>query len=151
MAISNELIKMAIKESIPLTPMKLQKMLFFVYGKYGAEYNEKLFEEPFLVWQYGPVVESVYYEFKSFGTEKINKYAADAKGIAYFPDKDCLELEHFFASLKKTWNRYKHLSAQLLVGLTHIEDSPWDRAFKEGLNTIPNEYIIRYFKENPCA
>ena len=47
-----------------LTPMKLQKLMYFTYGRYAAQTGRQLFSENFQAWQYGPVLSSVYQEFK---------------------------------------------------------------------------------------
>jgi len=39
--------------------------------------GEKLFDEPIKAWQHGPVIRSLYDEFKHFGSQNINKHAVD--------------------------------------------------------------------------
>ena len=78
--LSNNLLIRARQENIKVTPMKLQKLLYYVCVKYVKETGEMPVSEPFEVWQYGPVIPSVYHEFKSFRAAGINKFARDAKG-----------------------------------------------------------------------
>lgn len=84
-----------------ISPLKLQKTLFFLFGEWGAfisrsnskgdgdwnnliEYNKYLFNEDIEAWLYGPVVREVYHNFnnemipedKIFITEE-EKYAGD--------------------------------------------------------------------------
>ena len=47
--------------------LKLQKLLYYVAATYLAKYEEPLFDEPIEKWQLGPVVPSVYREFKNAG------------------------------------------------------------------------------------
>jgi uncharacterized phage-associated protein len=147
LVISNELIRKAQNEKIKLTPLKLQKLLFLVYGRYYSEQNARIFLEPFCVWKYGPVLESVYYEFQGFGGYAITEYAKDAKGDAYFINDDNPDNNALFTSLANTWNRYKNESANVLVGITHSEPSPWTRANNEHMLIIPDEYIKPFFDE----
>jgi uncharacterized phage-associated protein len=148
--VSNELVKRALGESLQMSPMKLQKILYFVYGRYLADTERnKLFNEPISVWMYGPVVESVYYEFKGFGASSITNFATDAQGQAYFPNRECSDTATFFQVLEKTWNKYKNFNANQLVTLTHMKDTPWYIADKENISTIPDGYIYSYFKEHP--
>ncbi|QGA11015.1 DUF4065 domain-containing protein [Acinetobacter wanghuae] len=54
-----------------LTPLKLQKILYYVSTEYFKKYGKRLFSEDFQKWQYGPVVKDVYHEFKSSGLHHI--------------------------------------------------------------------------------
>ena len=74
---------MAFDENIPVTPMKLQKLVYFAYRDCLIQHNVRLFREAFQVWQYGPVLCSVYDEFKSFHGSPINCFAKDAQGLVY--------------------------------------------------------------------
>ena len=66
-----------IKRSVfSLTPLKLQKILYYVSTSYLKKHNELLFSESFRKWQYGPVVKEVYFEFKSIGICHIDKAKA---------------------------------------------------------------------------
>ncbi|MBR6647500.1 MAG: DUF4065 domain-containing protein, partial [Clostridia bacterium] len=65
--VANNFIARALNENVPLTPMKLQKLIYFLYKEYLKTTGERLFTESFEVWQYGPVIASVYDEFKGFG------------------------------------------------------------------------------------
>lgn len=55
-----------------LTPIKLQKILYYVYVNCLVNRNEKLFEQPIEKWKFGPVVSYVYHSFKMFGTGHID-------------------------------------------------------------------------------
>lgn len=69
-----------------LTPLKLQKILYYVYTTYLKKYDESLFPEPFQKWQYGPVVKEVYHEFKTIGVNHISspKLSLHEKAVAIF-------------------------------------------------------------------
>lgn len=56
-----------------LTPLKLQKILYYVSTEYFKKFGKRLFDEDFQKWQYGPVVKDVYHEFKSSGFHHIVK------------------------------------------------------------------------------
>lgn len=56
-----------------LTPLKLQKILYYVQATFLAQHGQPLFNEPIQKWQYGPVVPSVYFEFKDYGISHINR------------------------------------------------------------------------------
>ena len=54
-----------------MTNMKLQKMLYYQQGFHLAYFGEPLFDEEIEAWMYGPVVPSVYDEYKSNGKNGI--------------------------------------------------------------------------------
>ena len=55
--ISNNLLQRAFTDKISISPMKLQKLLYFTYKHYLKSTNGiPLFAERFEVWKYGPVL-----------------------------------------------------------------------------------------------
>lgn len=83
--IANSILRRAFKEKIAVSPMKLQKLMFFITCLYQRNTGHRLLTESFQPWQYGPVCGAVYGEFKSFGGNPITEYAKDAMGNAYAP------------------------------------------------------------------
>lgn len=69
-----------------LTPLKLQKILYYTTTSFLKEHNELLFSEEFQKWQYGPVVKDVYHEFKTIGVSHIlhPKLSLNENAIAIF-------------------------------------------------------------------
>ena len=68
LAVANAFIKRAQEGKIPeLTPMKLQKLLFYVQSWYFKYRGKPLFDDTFCRWNYGPVIPSIYHEFKGYG------------------------------------------------------------------------------------
>ncbi|MDE6673086.1 MAG: DUF4065 domain-containing protein [Ruminococcus sp.] len=124
--IANTFILLGIKEHIGISPMKLQKLTYFLYKEYLQRTNEKLFNEPFEKWKYGPVLPSLYYEFSSFGANPINRFFRNAKGQAEIIDLDFTSA--LSKAVKKVWNIYKSYSAVELSSLTHEENTAWSKA-----------------------
>lgn len=52
----NTLLKFASENNHQITHLKLQKLLYFLYGEYLARTGKLLIEEHFEAWQYGPVI-----------------------------------------------------------------------------------------------
>ena len=122
-----------------ITPMKLQKLLYYCQGYSLALTGKPIFSEPIKAWTHGPVIDSVYQEYKKYKNavipvnEKINFEDIDetVKSIADFVVDE------------KKW-----LNAYALSDSTHRED-PWKSTF-EGKTyfynkTIPNEKIKDFF------
>jgi uncharacterized phage-associated protein len=156
-AAANFFISQALQEKSELSPLKLLKLIYIAQGWYLALSNEDLIDEPIQAWQFGPVVESVYHEFKCFGNKNIThlakEYGLDSDGdfdisIYEIPKKD--KMVNVF--LKKVWDIYKQYTAVQLVNWTHLRDSPWYKAWFEegGVNkknySISASLIKDYFK-----
>lgn len=124
--VANTFILLGLKENIEISPMKLQKLTYFLYKEYLQSTESQLFSEPFEKWKYGPVLPSLYYEFNSFGAAPITRFARNAKGQAEIIDLDCTNA--LSKAVKKVWRIYKHYSAIDLSSLTHQKDTAWDKA-----------------------
>ena len=129
--LSNNILKRAFKEqNIEVTPMKLQKLIYLIYKSYLKKTGDSLFAEKFLAWKYGPVVQSVYDEFKTFGATHITKFARDCCGNVYIVDEDS---PVFVETVEEIWCKYKKYNGIELSKMTHKPGSAWDCAKKNGL------------------
>ena len=50
-----------------ITPLKLQKILYYAQGYYLAINDVELFPEEFQAWTHGPVNEEIYIKYKDYG------------------------------------------------------------------------------------
>ncbi|MCI8459452.1 MAG: DUF4065 domain-containing protein [Clostridia bacterium] len=109
------------------------------------ETGKPLFSENFEAWQYGPVLSSVYHEFKFFGSGVINKYATDAEGHAYilkFEHPDYKELGKIFDMICR---KFSDNTGIQLSELTHQADTPWANSYANGIidfNKIKQYFIL---------
>ncbi|MER0071504.1 type II toxin-antitoxin system antitoxin SocA domain-containing protein [Corynebacterium sp. KPL2850] len=127
--IANNILTRAFAEKAYMSPMKLQKILYFVASEYQKATKRPLLEEPFSTWAYGPVVYSVYDEFRSFSKGNIKRYARDARGDVFVIDEEQdIELK---IALDRIWDKTKYLGAVKLSEITHSQGSAWDKAFQE--------------------
>lgn len=134
-----------------ISQMKLHKLLYFAQGWHLAVREGPLFKEPIEAWQYGPVVPSIWYEFKDFGSRPITSKAQrfDAKRMVPFTPKIADADEATQRLLDRVWEEYGHLSAVELSQMTHEAETPWSRTRKENEGTlgpeIPRSQIQEYF------
>lgn len=156
-AIANYFIQKSQKDVEALTLMKLSKLIYIAHGWNLAFYNEPLINEIVQAWKFGPVIESVYHEFKHFGMNPIDEPAAhfkvDEKGelIAdvYEIDKNDKRTVDL---LNNIWKIHKKNTAIQLSNWTHLKGSPWYNAWHQdgGKNhlgqPILNESIKQYFQ-----
>ena len=127
--VSNNIIEKALNEKISLSPMKLQKILYFLYREclQNKDIGVPIFAERFEAWKYGPVLSSVYYGFKHFGANSIANYYSKTKGKA-MKVNEAVEPE-FISLLNKVWNKYKKYNGIELSSMTHQEDTAWYKAW----------------------
>lgn len=114
-----------------ITPLKLQKLLYYVQGLSLKVYDKPAFASNISAWQYGPVIESVYQKYKGrrpISTPKINCQVSD--GL-----KKIIEL---------VVSSYGKMEAESLINLTHDED-PWINTIIG--DTIDIELIKEYFNK----
>lgn len=138
-ALCNTIIKKSFDENIPVSPMKLQKLLYFIYRDYLKETNSVLFAEDFQAWKYGPVLESVYDEFKTFRSNRITRFAKTANGEVYVINET---LEPILCSvINSVWNKYKGYDGIALSQVTHEEGGAWRKAFLKGSASLNIEDI----------
>ena len=118
-----------------ISNLKLQKLLYYAKGCFLAYFDRPLFNEPIVAWEHGPVVESVYQEYKS------NR----ANGIV-FDDYFNSEFDNEEESLlEEVYNTFAKYSAWGLRNMTH-QETPWISTQQSSV--IDNEVIKKYFKEN---
>lgn len=100
----------------PVTNLRLQKLLYYSQGFYLAFKGQELFNKPIVAWKLGPVVESVYFEYKDFGKKPL----ATPKNFNPFIifDNDTMDL------IKNIIDACFKFSTYELVDMTHKEE-PW--------------------------
>lgn len=136
--ISNNILRRAFEEGVEVSPMKLQKLLFFVASEYAKRSGRPLLDGSFQAWQYGPVVRSVYDEFKSYRAGPIRSYGKDAQNKAYLVNENTDPALQ--QSLNAVWAAAKNVPAVTLSRITHADDSAWSRNVERGW--IPNEALV---------
>lgn len=116
-----------------ISNLKLQKLLYYAQGTFLAIHNQKLFNDPIVAWKHGPVVESVYQNFKSYG----------ASGIDSFQE---VKLDdETVALLIEVYDVFGKYSAWGLREMTHQED-PWKSTNQ---SDVIDPYLIKkYFEEH---
>lgn len=133
----NNILMRGMKDRVKITPMKLQKLMYFVCRDYTKMYCISPISESFQVWQYGPVLPSIYSEFRAFGANPITEYARDALGNAFIvSEKDNPELAMI---IDDVWKKYHAKTGIELSRITHRAQSGWYRAYSRGRYYITQE------------
>lgn len=100
-----------------ITNLKMQKLLYYAQGIGAARFNCKLIPESFEAWEHGPVVPSVYHNYKTSGSS----------ALSINPGADLTLLSKNITALKileETLHSYGKYTAWVLRNKTHCE-SPW--------------------------
>jgi uncharacterized phage-associated protein len=153
LAVANYFVRKAIERGGEelLTPMKLVKLVYIAHGWHLALFDEPLIGEAVEAWKYGPVVPTVYHDFKHYRDAQIRKEAVVAKGRKLvLPDIDD---DHVAAFLDKVWDAYRRFTAGQLSTMTHEKNTPWYTVWNEKGGSdrqgaiIPNELIRQHYKQ----
>jgi uncharacterized phage-associated protein len=155
-AVANEFLKLAAGEGKKLSPMQVLKLVYLAHGWYLAIAGKPLLDEQVEAWKFGPVVPSLYREFKKYGNGPISEPARTSK-IVSNSGKMTLSLVPFEITgdeaglatqvIREVWNKYKNLTAIQLSNLTHLPESPWSQTPNKEINgtDISNARIREYF------
>lgn len=116
----------AINDGELISPLKMQKLVYYAYVWYLIMAKSKLFDEPIEAWPMGPVAPSLYEELKQYGSAPI---PAEYIGGQEVLDELLEKLDSQQEVLRKVYEKYDTLTAFELVVLTHSE-KPWIEARK---------------------
>lgn len=129
-----------------ITPLALQKILYYVQGIFMVNYGIPLFEEECQAWRHGPVYKKVYDMFKGFKYNPI-----DDKRFIIFRDKCQMLSNEERDVIDMVINSFGMYSGKTLERITHKE-APWADAY-DGDNicgytnaTISKDAIKEYFE-----
>ena len=131
-----------------LNRTQINKILFFVYGKYLAETGDVLFDDDTpKAWPFGPVFPIVN---KRIDIDDIPSGFSDEKNDAYKANMTALRI------VRESVDYLHDKTAYQLTKWSHKADSPWyETLFPIGEERLPwnteirRELIASYFKENP--
>lgn len=164
--IANYIIEYSNKKNYLINNLKLQKLLYFANVINIVKTKLPLFEEQMEKWKYGPVIPSVYHEYKRFGAFHItnddivreyvsfddttNKLLGNLKILKYKSDKISKSDARL---LEKVVDNFSNIDVFALVDITHSQEL-WkkdEKQISDGVQGIKytNEEIIHYFENHP--
>lgn len=155
--IANEFLRKAGSAGSTLTHMQVQKLVYLAHGWHLALTDgDPLIKERVLAWQYGPVIEELYYEFAGFKRDPIDRrfvdLMADKMGLDALFEPSISEDDAMARNvIDAVWEGYSHYSGSQLSSLTHQPDTPWDQAQKQHKSTIRDEVIRDHFRQLASA
>ena len=159
-AVANYFLQLAKKEGLGLSPLKLLKLVYIAHGWHLGLTDEPLLNEHPQAWKYGPVIPSLYHEFKIYGSGPISKPATElvedpetgwSFDVVEVPPLNSKDDKNTCEFLDSIWSAYKNFSALELSKLTHQPSTPWSVTWdKRGKYihgaTIPEPEIIEHYR-----
>ena len=156
-AIANAMLHIAAEHGAPVTPLKLQKLVYIAHGWNLGLTNQPLVDDELPeAWQYGPVFPSLYQEFKDFGKAPITRPASsfefgNGSGFSLVEPKISEDDYNTWNLLRKIWDVYGKFGGVGLSDLTHREGTPWQQVYNEsgGIKNadIPNAVISAHYQD----
>lgn len=132
------------KDKKGLSNKKLQKLLYYSQAWNLVFFGKRLFKEDIEAWMHGPAIPYIYFKYKDFGFNDINKKIN--KDIFKELTKDETKL------LDDIWNTYGNRDADSLELLTHSE-KPWREArgskapYESSSNVISVDSMKKYYEQ----
>jgi uncharacterized phage-associated protein len=116
------------KYDADLTPVKVQKLLYFLHGWYLAVTGTLLLTEPFVRGKYGPILLSLERDLQVYAGGPVDDYIPEMDTTSgelkpFFVDVKALP--QFQEVLERVWKQYGRLSPVQLSSLAHAPGSPW--------------------------
>jgi uncharacterized phage-associated protein len=140
-AIANYFIEKGLAEDNPVTPMKVQKLVYLSHGWFLAlSKGQPLIKEKIGAWPFGPVIATLYKKFAKYSKKPITELAKDSNGEVIRIDPRQSEV---IALLDKIWSVYGSMTAIQLSNLTHETGTPWSQVYEEGASKIIPDTIIQ--------
>lgn len=127
-SVANSIIKLAKEKGInDLTPMKIQKLMYFAQFFYLKNFEDGiLIDDNFVRWRFGPVIPSLYYQLRSYGSKPVHDYirqlSPDYEAIVYMMSKKDSTSWDF---LDQVFDKFGHLDVISLSALIHRKNSSW--------------------------
>ncbi|PZQ29008.1 MAG: hypothetical protein DI562_09715 [Stenotrophomonas acidaminiphila] len=150
-AIANYILDVSQAQGREVTHLSLQKLVFFCHAWSLVERGSPLIKHQFEAWQFGPVLQYLYRDFKenekspiSGRAQKLNPETGEKEVVIYDLDESTKSL------LDRVISFYGRLRPGTLVELSHVEGGPWHEVWNhEGrVNpgmTISNKSILDFY------
>lgn len=110
--------KIDVESDESITPLKLQKLVYYAQAWMAGLKGKLLFKESFQAWALGPVVPRLYDEFKQFSWHSLPKLSGVEENCFTPEEKEILDI---------VYEVYGKYDGKFLGALTHME-KPWIKA-----------------------
>lgn len=127
-SIGNYFLHLADIKQIPISPIKLQKLVYYANGWHAGYAGTPLIDESIKAMPFGPIIPSLFQEFKSFGSSPINRMgmSLNAQATELVPESKP-EDPAVLAFLRNIWNAYASLPDRALSDMITAPGGPWQQ------------------------
>lgn len=125
-AIANEILDLAKSVNTPVTPQKLQRLMFFAQLEHVARHDEALFDDIFVFWPTGPVLPALYHKCRALEGAPLEQFlciVSPEPGVRLTPRVPAEDLRTR-CLLMEVFGRYGHLLPPALVTLARETLAP---------------------------
>ncbi len=150
-AIANFILDYCDVKGNQLTNLQLQKLVYFCHVWHLVSLDEPLVRHKFEAWEFGPVLPYLYRLLSDNGDApimgRLTKIDPNT-GISIIVDHELTTSSVEF--LEEIIDLYASYSGAQLIGLTHVRNGPWWKAWNHDSKINPgmqirNEEIIEYY------
>lgn len=150
-------INRCIDKERPVSNLQLQKILYYVQANFLCRKNMACFRENIKNWQYGPVVEEVYKEYKKNAASPIRTKVEQRIKLGFI-DGEIKEIKENLGMIDaddinliyEVCDVFSHYSGSKLIEKTHQED-PWKNTkYNEIISNASIEYYFKTHQDRLC-
>jgi uncharacterized phage-associated protein len=151
-AVANYFLDLARRDGRTITPMGIEKLVYFAHGWSLGVYGTPLIYQRIEAMRYGPAIRDLSNEFQRFGNDPVTSPASlcergpDGTFAPAFPGISKSDLATA-QLLDQVWSAYRDFTAIQLSNMTHEPGSPWSQAIENRQPFIDDESIKKYFSE----
>lgn len=145
--VAYKLLQLAKEKDLQLSNLQLQKLVYIAHGYMLGWKSTPLVNDEIQAWKYGPVIHSIYNQFKENGANKVPTEGIDNVTI----DADFTADE--IICLNGVLDLYANRTPESLITTTHQENTPWDEVWNKSggkssyFAKIPNELIKNHYRK----
>lgn len=137
--VANRFIKLADQDGEQLTPLQIQKLVYFAHAWMLGIHQKELIWQPVEAWKLGPVVPAIYHALSHYKSDPVDKpLPIHKEDILPFNEKE----DYIIGSV---YEQYGKLSGIKLSNLTHTKGSPWSSTKNHHLPIIKNDLIANHY------
>lgn len=123
---ANEIAEYIIKKyneiKVEITNLYLQSLLFLLQKEFIKKNGKKLFSDEISAWNYGPIIENVYYDYSGFGSLPLWIFKEFEE-----PEKINKEIKVFIDDFISKFKNYDYYE---LHNLSKLPNGAWENAIK---------------------
>lgn len=136
--VAKYIINYCYSKKLPISNLKLQKLLYFVQAQFLVKKDYPCFPEEIEAWDFGPVVPEIYRIYKKYGSSNLPK--SQDFILESVSENDRILINSII-------DKCALYSATQLVTITHNQ-TPWLRAYQPyQSNIITKQSIKDYFSD----